>query len=238
MFKTEYIFARILLPMIIGIVIFYFFTNQECLFLLKIITSIFFLLILAINFSYKKLNAHRFKGSTGVFMFTFFFAFGGLLCQLNNETLNENYFANKSYPCLKIWVNDEPELTNDILRFKARVVSGYKNSKQVKLSGQLLLALKLDSVNPVKLKYGDELIVSAKYLEVEPPYNPAEFNFKNWLAGQNIYEQTFINQNHLLKTQRNIGNPIIKFALGLREKQVAKYREMIKDDEALQSHQP
>ncbi|MBC6110376.1 ComEC/Rec2 family competence protein [Pedobacter fastidiosus] len=232
MFKTEYIFARILLPMIIGIAAFYFFANQQSLFWLKIIISLIFISILAINFAYKKLNAHRFKGITGILIFVFFFMLGGLLCTLNNEKLRENYFTKRSYSYLKIWVNDEPEQTNDILRFKARVVSGYENSKQIKLSGQLLLALKLDSLNPVKLKYGDELIISAKYLEVEPPFNPAEFNFKNWLAGQNVYEQTFINQNHLLKTERNIGNPIIKYALDLREKQVAKYRKMIKDDEA------
>jgi len=218
--------------MTIGILVFYFFPNTACLLLLKIVTLIILVIILAINFTYKKLNAHRFKGITGILIFAFFFVFGGLLCLLNNETLNEHYFAKKSYPYLKIWVNDEPEQTNDILRFKARVVSGYENWKQVKLNGQLLVALKLDSINPVRLKYGDELIISAKYLEVEPPYNPAEFDFKSWLAGQNIYEQTFINQNHLLKTQRNIGNPIIKFALDLREKQVAKYRKMIKNDEA------
>ncbi|WP_231424300.1 ComEC/Rec2 family competence protein [Pedobacter sp. Leaf250] len=36
----------------------------------------------------------------------------------------------------------------------------------------------------------------------------------------------------MLKTNRNIGNLIIKFALDLREKQVAKYRKHIKNDEA------
>ncbi|WP_262510068.1 ComEC/Rec2 family competence protein [Pedobacter paludis] len=218
--------------MTIGILVFYFFPNTACLLLLKIVTLIILVIILAINLTYKKLNAHRLKGITGILIFAFFFVFGSLLCLLNNETLNEHYFAKKSYPYLKVWVNDEPEQTNDILRFKARVVSGYENREQVKLNGQLLVALKLDSINPVRLKYGDELIISAKYLEVEPPYNPAEFDFKSWLAGQNIYEQTFINQNHLLKTQRNIGNPIIKFALDLREKQVAKYRKLIKNDEA------
>ncbi|MFC4210596.1 ComEC/Rec2 family competence protein [Pedobacter lithocola] len=217
MFKAEYIFARILFPFIIGIGIFYFFPTEKMIWILAGVCAIIFITIFFINIFYKKLNAYRFKGFTGVLIFLFFFAFAGLLCLLNNEKLKADYFAKENFTYLKIWVNNEPEQTNDILRFKARVVSGYENSKQIKLSGQLLLALKIDSLNPVALKYGDELFVSAKYLEVEPPYNPAEFDFKSWLASQNVYQQTFINQSHLLKTNRNIGNPIIRFALNLRE---------------------
>lgn len=232
MFKAEYIFARILLPFIIGIGIIYFFPSEKMFFILAIISAVIILSLSFINITYKKHNAYKFKGLTGISILLFFFFLGALLSILNNETLKSDYFARNNYKILKIWVNDEPEQTNDIVRFKARVVSGYKNSKQIKLSGQLLLALKVDSIQPIYLKYGDELLVSAKYLEVEPPYNPAEFDFKSWLASQNIYQQTFINQNHVLKTNRNIGNRIIKFALDLREKQVARYRKMIKNDEA------
>jgi len=232
MFKAEYIFARILLPLLIGISVFYFFPTEKNILILATASATIFLSIFIINISYKRLSAYKFKGVTGCLIFSFFFAFGGLLCLLNNEKLKSDYFAKKNYTYLKIWVNDEPEQTSDILRFKARVASGYENSTQINLSGHLLLALKVDSIHPIHLKYGDELIISAKYLEVEPPYNPAEFDFKHWLANQNIYEQTFINQNHLLETKRNIGNPIIKLALDLREKQVAKYRKLIKNDEA------
>jgi len=232
MFKAEYIFARILLPFIIGIGIFYFFPNHQLINVLGIITSAISLFILFINIVYKKLNAYRFKGITGILIFTFFFVLGGLLCLLNNEKLKSVYFANKNYNYLKAWVNAEPEQTSDILRFKARIISGYEHNQPLKLNGQILLALKLDSLNPVKLKYGDEIIISAKYSEIEPPYNPFEFDFKAWLAGQNIYHQTFINQDNLIKTNRNIGNPIIKFALDLREKQIIKYRKLIKNNEA------
>jgi competence protein ComEC len=232
MFKAEYIFARILLPFILGIGIFYFFPTQHSLSITKIGTALLLTFILLINITYTKLNFYRFKGITGLLFFTFFFTFGSLLCLLNNEKLNSNYYGAKHYPCLRIWVNDEPQQSNDILRFKAKVTAGYENSKYNKLSGQLLLALKLDTLNPVKLKYGDELLIISKYLEVEPPYNPAEFDFKAWLASQNIYDQAFINQNHLIRTGKNIGNPLLKFALDLREKQVQKYRSLIKNEEA------
>ncbi|MDN3585262.1 ComEC/Rec2 family competence protein [Pedobacter aquatilis] len=232
MFKAEYVFVRILAPLLLGIGIFYFFQREELIPILGLITCLLLISLFLLNITYKKLNGYKYKGITGMLIFVFFFFLGGFLCALNSQKLKADYFGRKDYKHLKVWVNDEPEQTNDILRFKVSMVSGYENNKPIKLSGQLLLALKLDSLQPVKLKYGDELIISAKYLEVEPPYNPAEFDFKRWLASQNVYEQTFINQNHLLKTNKNIGNPIIEFALDLREKQIAKYRKLIKNDEA------
>jgi len=232
MFKAEYIFARILFPFMIGICLLYFFQNEYAVLIFLTLSATIFSSVLIINIRYKRLNAYKFKGFTGVLLFVFFFCFGGLLCLLKSEKLSTDYFAKKKYTYLKIWVNDEPEETNGFLRFKARVVSGYEHSKQIKSSGQLMVTLKVDSLNPIRLEYGDELIVSANYDEVEPPYNPGEFNFKYWLASQNIYQQIFIDQTQVVKTNHNNGIAVIKFALDLREKQIAKYRRLIKNDEA------
>ena len=179
MFKAEYIFVRILFPLIAGIEVFYFFPTEKNIWILAVVSTTILLSALTINLTYRKFNAYKFKGFTGILLFVFFFTFGGLICLLKNEKLQIDYFANGEFRYLKVWVNDEPEQTNDILRFKSRVISGYNDQKQIKQSGQLLLALKVDSLNPVQLKYGDELIISAKHLEVEPPYNPAEFDLKD-----------------------------------------------------------
>ncbi|PWS28958.1 hypothetical protein DHW03_03740 [Pedobacter yonginense] len=232
MFKTEYPFARILLPMIMGIVLFYFYSNPYSLTVLKVFVSFCCLFLLFVNLYYKNLNAQRFKGFVGISIFTFFFMLGGLLCVLNNDRLDEHYFGDKKFSHLKILVQDEPEQSNQILRFKATVTGGYTSFKQQRATGQLLVAIKLDSLHPIKLQYGDELIIAGKHVEIEPPYNPSEFNFKGWLASQNIYNQAFINQIQVIKTQRNKGNPILAFALKLREKQISKYRNLIKNDEA------
>ncbi|KQM66135.1 hypothetical protein ASE74_09625 [Pedobacter sp. Leaf216] len=232
MFKAEYVFVRILLPFVIGIVLCYFFATKSCLQFLQIITGLCFASIIIINSTYKKFKAYQYKGIFGILFFVFFFNLGGLLCLHNNETLKENYFANKKYTNLRVWVKDEPQISNHILRFKAEVISGYQNEQHIKLSGHLLFAVRLDSVTPLTINYGDEIMVSTQYAEVEPPYNPAEFNFKAWLANQNIYHQAFIDENHLIKTGKNKGNVLIAFALKLREQQVRKYRKLIKSDEA------
>jgi competence protein ComEC len=232
MFKAEYVFARILFPFLIGIGLFYFFPAKTCLRFLEITMVLCLLSILIINITYKKLNAYRYKGRIGVLIFLSFFNLGGLLCLLNNETLKDNYFANEHYAYLKVWVKDEPQQNNSILRFKAEVISGYQKNKQISVTGHLLLAIKLDSLKPIRLRYGDEILISAKYTEVEPPYNPAEFDFKAWLANQNIYHQAFIDQTLVIKTNNGVGNSIVKFALSLREQQIEKYRKLIKNNEA------
>ncbi|NQX30704.1 ComEC family competence protein [Pedobacter boryungensis] len=188
--------------------------------------------LIAVNNFYKKLKAYNFKGVTGIIFYFFCFVLGGLVCLLNTQSLKEEYHANRSFDYLKVWVNDEPQQTNDIVRFEVVVTTGYKFNRPETLSGKLLIALKVDSLNPVKLKYGDELIVSSKNLPVEPSYNPSEFDFKAWLATKNIYHQTFINQNHLVKLNSNKSNPIIKYAIEVRKRQVEIYRKLIHNDEA------
>jgi len=232
MFKTEYIFVRILFPFILGICIFYFFPALAYVRWLTVTLSAILLALLFLNHTYKRLSIYRYKGSVGILIYLLFFNLGSLFCLLNNESLKQNYFAKTKCDYLKVWVNNEPQQTGNILRLKANVVTGYQKGKPISLSGQMLLTIKLDSLKPIKLKYGDEMMISLKYTTVEPPYNPAEFDFKAWLASQNVYHQAFVYKNHIVNTKNNFGNPIIKIALTIREKQVAKYRSLIKSDEA------
>jgi competence protein ComEC len=231
-FKSEIVFVRVLLPFILGICCAYNFQNCLLITLLLTFSVVLLIYLISINSFYKTLKAYRFKGITGVFFYLFCFVLGGLICLLNTQSLKKDYYEKHSFNYLKVWVNDEPQQTNDIVRFEVVVTTGYDLNKSQNLSGKLLIALKIDSLNPVKLNYGDELIISSKNLPVEPSYNPSEFDFKAWLATKNIYHQTFINQNHLIKLNSNTGNPVIKYAIEVRKRQVAIYRKFIHNDEA------
>ncbi|WP_316784033.1 ComEC/Rec2 family competence protein [Pedobacter frigiditerrae] len=231
-FKSEIVFVRILFPFIAGIVCAYLFGKGSLITTCLIATALLLSYLFFINLFYKKIKAYNFKGATGVVFYIFCFALGGLLCLLNTQSFRKDYYANQSYDYLKVWVNGEPQLTNNILRFEVEVSSVYQNNKPKFATGKLLIALKIDSLRPVKLNYGDELIIASKYLPIEPSYNPAEFDFKAWLSSKNIYQQTFINQDHLVNLKTSTGNPIIKYAIEERKKQVEIYRHFIKNDEA------
>lgn len=231
-FKAEIIFVRIIFPFIIGIVSAYYFQYKELLQWTKMILFGTLVLIVFCNIFYKQLKAWKYKKAISLLHYLCFFLFGAFLCLLNTHFLQPRYFAEKEYQQLKVWVANEPQQTNDILRFEANVTQGYINQQPSSCQGKLLVALKLDSLNPIRLSYGDELLINTHYQPVEPPYNPAEFNFKAWLASKNIYHQTFIRQEQLAKLPSSKGNPLIKYALDVRKKQVDIYRELIQDDEA------
>ncbi|WP_443939094.1 ComEC/Rec2 family competence protein [Pedobacter sp. MW01-1-1] len=194
---------------------------------LIVLVSLFLL-----HFFYAKGRFHRHKGIIGALFYSFFFLLGATICLLHNDKIFASYFGAKNYRYLKVRICDEAQKKNDIIRFKADVLSGFENQKEQRLTGKILLALKTDSLQPISLAYGDELLVVSSYTEVEPPYNPAEFDFKAWLAAQNIYHQAFVKQDNLLKTGNNKGNTFVSAALRVRNQQLATYRKLIKDDEA------
>lgn len=223
---------RILFPFIAGIICAYLFADAIILFPALFVTFSLLIILISINLAYKKLKIYNYKGLTGLAFNLFCFSFGGLICLLNTQSFKKDYYANHTYDYLKVWVNSEPQLTNNILRFEVEATSTYLDKESKNVSGKLLIALKIDSLNPIQLNYGDELIITGKYLPVEPPYNPGEFDFKAWLATKNVYQQTFINQDQLIKLNESKGNAIIKYAITQRKKQVAIYRQLIKNDEA------
>lgn len=231
-FKSEIIFVRVLAPFLAGIITFYLFADQNLINILLTASILLLTCLITTNIFYKSIKAYHFKKLIGAIFYLFCFAFSGLLTLLHHQTYRSNYFANSNYDYLKVWINDEPQLKNNILRFEVIVTHGFNEKDEKQLSGKLLIALKVDSIKPIELNYGDELIITGKYQPVEPAYNDGEFDFKAWLAVKNIYQQTFINQNQLVKLNENEGNKIIKFAIQQRQKQVAIYRKLIKNDEA------
>lgn len=230
--SSEIIFVRLLIPLITGICCFYSFESSNHLYVVASITSLFFLILLGINLCYKTLQAYRFKPVTGILFFLFFLSFGATLALIQKDPIKPHYFVKHKTNALKIWIADEPQLSNGTLRFTANVTRAFKNQQSYPVCGKLLLAVKLDSPSKRSYGYGDEFIIKANITSINPSYNPGEFDFKNWLASKNTYLQTFIVENKIIKTGSNQGKSIIKYALELRKKQIEVYRKLIKDEEA------
>jgi competence protein ComEC len=128
-FKSEIVFVRILFPFIAGIICAYLFANEGFIVPSLIITSVLLSYLLVINLFYKRIKAYNFKGITGLVFYLFSFALGGLICLLHTQSYKKDYFAKHNYEYLKVWVNAEPQLTNNILRFEVEVTNVYQNHK-------------------------------------------------------------------------------------------------------------
>lgn len=225
-------FVHILIPFASGIITSYDSQSEILLQVFCIVSCSLLCLTIVLGLLYKKLKLYNSRWLLGVFIYLLAFSYGSLWCLVNDTRLSANYFANKKNSFLKIKVSNDPLFKNGILRFKADVKSSYFDERMSATSGMLLVCLKQGNTNPPKLKYGDELLIPSKYTAVAAPHNPGEFDYKSWLASQHIYYQTFITAKQFEQSASNQGNPLIAFALKLRENQLTYFRKMLKNDDA------
>ncbi len=228
--KGEIPFVSILLPLIAGIAFAILFpplaninsavVNIEVVVLLIFIFCIFF---------YKRLNLYKHRWLSGL-LFNCLIALSGFCLTVNkSDKLHENHFSKQQHKFLVCAITSEPRLSGDILRFETKVRQSLNEVKTMPSTGNLLIALKIDSLNGLQLRYGDLILISSQTKEIDPPFNPNEFDFKSYLAYHSIYRQTFINAGQIKVITRNQGNTLIQKSLGIRQKLVDRFNRFIPD---------
>lgn len=230
--KKPGIFLRILTPFCIGTGVLsqLQFTKLNSVITIFLILLIFILLI--INLIYKSFKAYHYKALIAAGINLFFLLLGIWCVQRENQQTRSDYFSNSPAAYFKIMVADEPQQRGLFIRFKAKVITKFISNNKIKTSGNLLLIIRSDPAINMPVKYGGVYLIPARYTAVEPPYNPGEFDFRSWLANQQIYEQSFLSAHEMIPCGTDRGNRIISFALALRKKQVDLYRKLIRQDEA------
>lgn len=106
----------------------------------------------------------------------------------------------------------DPDLRNKKISWLAEVVEGASRTarsvktivelKYISLNDKVveghnekvLLYLKQDSAS-LQLKVGDCILANSRLQEIQGPLNPAQFNYKAFLANRNIYLQTYLSTN-------------------------------------------
>lgn len=97
------------------------------------------------------------------------------------------------------------------------------SDREVKnVKGNLLTYFKQDSL---MLNYGDQIIFKSNIKEVDPPANPAQFNYKHYLSLNNIYHQTYFGKNQFKKIDINKGNELVSIAYMVRDYLYHKLKE-------------
>lgn len=230
--KGEIPFVILLLPFVAGIALAlnlpYLATTAISFILLVCLSTIFIVL----NISYKKLNIYKFSWAGGVLIHALLFL-SGWVCVINYNELNKpDHFSRKQAQYLAIKIINEPVIKNGLIRFAACVNERVDSSGNHSVTtGKLLVTIK-DSA-AFTLNYGNILLIPAKYNPVDPPYNPAEFNYKQYLAHQNIYHQAYLYPRQYVVMVRTKGNLLISYALQLRKKLIARFEANMHDSSAI-----
>lgn len=228
-YKGEVPFVRLLIPLVLGIVFGFIYPNlfisyfriELCIAQL----TIFFVLLLM----YKRFALYRFSWFFGLIIHVYLFILGLGLTVYTAEKFSTKYFTTQDADLLVLRVKNEPKLNNGIVRLEGEVLKTYWRTSLKQCNGKLLLTIKTDSANTYIPNYGDLLLIPAVYQEIEPPYNPAEFDYKAFLELKQIYYQSFVQSNQFIVLAKNTGNPIIAFALAKRKKLTYKYLTYLPD---------
>jgi competence protein ComEC len=85
-----------------------------------------------------------------------------------------------------------------------------------RLLGNIILYLEKDSLAGT-LRYGDIIIIENSYEEVRPPQNPRQFNYKRFLANQNIFHSSYKQSGSWNRIDTNKGKSLLSYSLKLRE---------------------
>jgi competence protein ComEC len=222
-FKTEVPFLRLSLFFIAGLAIsisFNLFSNAIWL----IAWGLTFTAIISLSMLYKRNKLYLNTYVTGFLLHILLLISGIVFCNQRKEINYSHHFSKHAAQQFTAIILEDPKLKGDVARFIVEIKGNINEYKITKTQGKLLLALRVDTTKAINFRYGDLIVIKAKYNETEPAYNPSEFNYKRYLSYQQIYHQSFINQKQVFKVGEDYGNPIKAFALKFRAQQVEKFK--------------
>jgi len=183
-------YLRILLPLIIGILIQWYFQIPVSVIITALVSfsiafGLFYMLPIALRFKLKP-----FQG----FIINLIFIALGLLLTWQKDTRHANnwygkFYSDSSYFLVRI---DEP-LVEKNKSFKADgyVEAVMQHGKIIPVRGKLLLYFSKDSLKP-DLNYGDRIIINKAIQPIKNSGNPGAFNYERYAAFQGIFHNVFL----------------------------------------------
>ncbi len=180
-----------------------------------------------------RLRRHRYYGAMGGLVLFAWSMVGCLLVWQTDPAIDRTHFSHFKSKGLLGLVADEPVVRGRQIRFPFVVTQAYGDNGLYDVTGKLMLTVQADdSLMVESLRYGDELLIPTEYEAVPPPYNPGELDYRRYLAGKNIWHRDYLAMDQLKKMDSGKGNPLIAYALALRQRMVAKFSAYIPDRDA------
>ena len=235
---TQIPFLRLLLPFIAGISTAIFLDKK--IFLINYLTPALFILI-AFYIFIKRLNlSYAYSWVFGLLITIMCFVCGFQFTVLNTDKFKINHFSNFLDGTDIVYIQiDEPYLEKEkSFKFRAKVLAvRQKNTTPsltenwINTSGDLICYFLKDEFSQ-QIRYGDCLIINSQLNEINPPQNPSEFNYKEYLSHRNIYHQTYIPSGSWKIVASTDGNTLLNASYFLRDYLLTIYKKInIKGDE-------
>src|SRR6185437_9902378 len=198
-------FVRFTSALILGILFYIYFGNPFLVFFYLLPTLAVAYLIIVLR---KSDNL-----ATGILAFCCTFCFGVILTNLHTASFYSDNIKYKQFSAYVGEVVSDIEDRGDFYRAKVSVIKIRTEVGWERATGNVMLYLPKDS-SPIG--YGNQLLIKAVPQVVKAPLNPSEFNYKKYLAFQNIYHQQFLSPSQFQKFSSEGGNTFMSLAFRLR----------------------
>lgn len=218
-------FVRFVVPLITGILLkinlpefsFPFHWFSICCFVLIVLMEI-------IGFS----QNIRINMIFGVLVTIFILSTGAVLVQIKFD--NKKYMPDGSYLYSAIIVENPEQKENTIKTILSiNYIKGTEEEKHKKL--KVLAYFQKDSLS-VNLKMGDMVLVKSQINEIKHSGNPNSFNFKKYMAYQEVYYKSYVKKGYFKVIDHNKGNKLLLLANKVRQILLNQYKKYkIRGDE-------
>jgi competence protein ComEC len=208
-------FLRLLLPVIVGIVLeFYFPVPLKFIIIVAAALALFYFLFTILPLAY------RFKyHPVGGVIISLFLINAGVFFTRQKDIRNHNdWYGNRydksSYVIATI--NEPPIEKNKSYKAIATIDAVVKNGKIYSTTGKVLLYFSKDSLF-TNINYGSRIIIKKDLQEIRNSGNPAAFNYAQYCAFQQIFHQCYLKKNDWLLLKGSNTNVYQKTIFATRE---------------------
>jgi len=225
-------FLRILLPFAAGIIAELYYPLYSLVFY-SAITSLGLLLLW--NWRERAIGAtYSLRWIYGVIAAFFLFASEYSVTLLRNPVENKIYVGKikgEGKDTMLVTLTSLPQEKQRTYKVTGEITGIVKSGVLVKSAGKALFYFQKDSISK-KLNYGDELIVYSQLQEIEPPSNPDEFDYRQYLQTHGIDYECYVSGCNYSLLTYNGSNWLLRFANNSRKKLALLLHEKIGGDEA------
>jgi competence protein ComEC len=208
-------FTRLLLPLIAGIV-FYWYLQFSWLLVLSalLVSGAAWLLFNLLPLSSK----YKLQAFQGLLLNLMLVSFGSLLTWQKDARHSKDWFGNyyKDSSVLAIRIN-EP-LVEKAKSYKADGIIEWvsNNDSVINCTGKILLYFSKDSITQ-KLGYGDVILISRKLQRIKNSGNPGAFDYERYAAFQQIFHNVYLKENDWILLKLKRANPLKQFIFTARD---------------------
>ena len=176
-----------------------------------------FLLVITSGLFFRERNPEASRNMSGVFSLLLIAGFGGFISDLNNQVLKPDHFIHSQDETRAFSgkISSDHSDRGKYIRYELEIESLLTDSVEVDSHGMIYLYLKKGSNHRI-LPYGTVLWIRSRIYDIEPPRNPHEFNYKEYLSRKSIYGQVFVTEDDVKIVGSNPDNQLLKYAYKIR----------------------